>query len=174
MRWSPGGTLVKAFFLAATITSAVGCSSSWPKDMNVRLDTGAQDPGGVPSVAVHLIGVRKGEVANYKKMSVSEYWSPGGPSRQAVPARKELFLGPGATSATVSRNDPIWKEWNPKTRPYLVVLADLRVGEREGTNDPRRLVLPLDNNRWPAGLKVIKLVVRRDAVQLETPWTPKG
>ena len=171
-----GARWVGAIFLAAVMVGAGGCASSWPKDVTVRLDPSAQEGGAVPSVDVHLVGVRRAELAKYKSMSVNEYWSPSGLSRQTVAARKEWFLGPGATTKTVSRNDPVWKQWNVKLRPYLVVLADLRgVSDREGGgDDPRRVVLPLDKKRWPGGVKVIRLLVRRDRVQVETPPKPKG
>jgi hypothetical protein len=151
---------------------AAGCTSSWPKPVGVALDKGlTQDAAGVPSVDVHLVGVAGGpELKRYREMSVSDYWAPGGPSRQPLPARKALSLGPGATSKTVAANDPVWKEW--KAREYLVVLADLRgVGPRDA-EDPRRVVLPLKKKRWPGGTKQIRINVLRDRVVVATPPKP--
>ena len=173
--WS-GARFGGAIFLMMVMAAAGGCASSWPKDITVRLDETSTEAGAVPSVDVHLVGIRRGELTKYKSMSVNEYWSPGGLSRQPVAARKELFLGPGATSKTLSRGDPVWKQWDRKVRPYLVILADLRgVSDREGGgDDPRRVVLPLDKKRWPGGLKAIRVLVRRDRVVVETPPKPKG
>ena len=164
--------LVKATLLTALALFSVGCNS-WPKDINVALDKSlTQDAGATPSVDVHLIGIRRGELRRYRTMPVTEYWSPSGPSRQALPARKEVFLGPGATSRTVSGSDPVWNQWDAKVRPYLVVLADLRGVTPRGDEDPRRVVLPLDKKRW--GAKQIKLLVHRDRVEVLTPPKPKG
>ena len=167
---------IKTLLLGAAALMAVGCGSSWPKPITVALDKSlAQDPGGVPSVDVHLVGVAGGpELKRYREMAVADYWSPGGPSRQAVTARKKVSLGPAATSQTVAKNDPVWKQWNPKTTPYLVVLADLRGVAPKGTDDPRRAVLPLKKDRWPSGLKAIRINVLRDRVVVATPPNPPG
>lgn len=173
MRIASVGQWVKALVLAASAVTAVGCSS-WPKDLNVALDKRVVQEGSAPSVDVHLIGIRQGQLRDYRTMSVTDYWSPGGPSRQPIAARKELFLSPGATSKTVAKKDPIWKQWDGKNRTYLVVLADLRGVSAKGDDDPRRVILPLNKKRWPGGLKAIRVAVRRDRVEVLTPWKPKG
>ena len=173
MRMMRPGRFFRVTFVAAVALLATGCST-WPKDLNVRLAESEQGPG-TPSVDVHLVAVPASKLRQFRTMSVTDYWSPSGQSRSAMPARKELFLGPGATSRTISRNDPIWKQWNAKQRPYLFVLADLRgVAEKEGAADPRRIVLPLDKNRWPGGTKTIRVDVHRDRVELATPFKPRG
>jgi hypothetical protein len=165
--------LVRALAVGAAVMAG-GCGT-WPKDLTVRLDPSTQEAGMYPSVDVHLIGVRRAELQRLKKESVSGYWSPSGASRQPMEARKELFLGPAATSRTISRNDAVWKLWDGKDRPYLLVLADLRgvSDPSAGGDDPRRVVLPLDKDRWPAGTKEIRLSVQRDRIQVETPPKPK-
>ena len=166
--------LVRTVLVAALAVYGVGCNS-WPKPINVAMDKRAtQDGAGVPSVDVHLIGVRAGELKRYRSMNVSDYWAPGGQSRQPLPARKALFLGPGATSKTVLGNDPVWKQWDAKVRPYLVVLADLRGVAPKADDDPRRVVLPLNKKRWGGGTKQIKITVLRDRIQLTTPPKPRG
>ena len=168
------GNVVGMVVVAAVALCGAGCNS-WPKDINVALDKRVtQDGAGVPSVDVHLIGVRAGELKRYKTLNVSDYWAPGGASRQPVPARKTLFLGPGSTSKTVSGDDPVWNQWDAKVRPYLVVLADLRGVTPQGDDDPRRVVLPLDKKRWGSGTKQIKITVQRDRIQLTTPPKPRG
>jgi hypothetical protein len=166
------GNVIKTILFGAAALLAVGCSS-WPKPITVSMDKSlASDPGGVPTVDVHLIGIRQGELKRYKTMPITDYWSPGGPSRQPLAARKTLSLGPGATTKTVARNDPIWKQWNPKVRQYLVVLADLRGVTPKGDEDPRRAVLPLDKKRWSGD--AIKLTVMRDRLVVTTPPKPRG
>lgn len=173
MRVASVGLWVKGLVLAAAALMAVGCSS-WPKDLNVALDTRVVQEGSAPSVDVHLIGIRRSQLRDYRTMSLTDYWSPGGPSRQPMPARKELFLSPGATSKTVSKKDPIWKQWDGRSRTHLVVFADLRGVSPKENDDPRRVILPLDKKRWPGGLKMIRIGVRRDRVEVSTPWKPRG
>jgi hypothetical protein len=166
------GSVIRTLLFGAVALFAVGCSS-WPKPITVSMDKSlAQNPSGVPTVDVHLIGVRQGELKKYRTMSVTDYWSPGGPSRQPLAARKTLSLGPGATSRTVAAKDPVWKQWNPKVRQYVVVLADLRGVAPKGDEDPRRVVLPLDKKRWSGD--AIKLTVTRDRIQIATPPKPRG
>src|SRR4051794_25947493 len=103
-----GKSLLAAFLLAAAFTSA-GCSS-WPKDINARLDTASRETP--PSVDVHVIPAQASEVKRLKTMSVTEYFSAAGQSRLPMPGRKELFLSPDQPSKTIRSNDPIWKTWD--------------------------------------------------------------
>lgn len=157
------------FILLAVATIAAGGCSTWPKDINVKLETAPNEAP--PSLNVHFIPARSSDVARLKRMSLNEYWSTGGASRSPMPGRKDIFLGPGATSKTIPGNDPVWKTWDGKTYTYLFVVADLRgMPDREGTEDPRRVILPLKPDRWPSGLKVIRLAVSKDRLRLLTPY----
>src|SRR5688500_13577905 len=115
MRATLVGRLVTGWFLAAAALSAGGCST-WPKDVNVRLDESMQPAGG-NSVDVHLVAVPRSKVKQFREMPMTDYWSPDGASRSPMPARKEVFLGPGTPSKTIRRNDPVWKQWDAKQRP---------------------------------------------------------
>src|SRR5438105_12413945 len=73
------GSLARSVALIATAWMAVGCASSWPKDVNVSLDPSLNNGGAWKQVKVHLIGTSDAaKIRDLKKMSMSDYWQPDG------------------------------------------------------------------------------------------------
>src|SRR5437763_16094680 len=118
-RWVAFSLLTSLSFMCA------GCGV-WPKDVNAKLGQSMNDAGTWEATTVHLVGTSdRDKIKTYRTMSMTEYWSATGRSRQADSDRKELRLGPEATSVTLSRKDPIWGRWLENKHPLLFVLADL-------------------------------------------------
>jgi hypothetical protein len=88
--------------------------------------------------------------------------------------RFEMPFGPGNTAAkTLSKKDKMWDAWKARGAMHLFVLADVpgAQGDKPGSEDGRRLILPLDTARW-SKTSTIQILVQRTRVSCTTPPDP--
>jgi hypothetical protein len=174
--------LIKATLAAIGIGMAamgIGCSSTpgmSRHDVTVSLAPELTAPGApLTSVRVDVVAVNSTEASRWENASMSEYWSKPDSLRNSG-ERYEMAFAPGNTGPkTLKASDPIWNRWgapNPaqKSGMMLLILADLPGAHQDmmGSQDDRRVVLPLDSNRWD-GETPIHITVQQTRLRCDTP-----
>ncbi len=153
-----GCVVVAAFFAGCETTSLPD-----PYDYTVSLDPSLRGA----SVQVDLIGIPEGELEQFRTKSVTAYWQPGDADREGALKKTLVFSADTAQSQMLSRADPVWADWIENgNAAYVVILADLPglAEDQMGNADPRRLILPLNKEKWEERPEVIAVAVGADSV----------
>jgi len=140
--WLSGLTLVMAAL-------SQGCSSH-PEMAERNVIVSLDDTlARATAVEVNLIGVNDTEFPRYANRPVDDYWRDVA-SDKAPRERAIMKLSGSNRSQTLSRTDPLWQKWKANGAMRLVAIAFIPglSGSGEGERDPRRIILPLDKNRW--------------------------
>lgn len=163
------------FTLLTLVAAAVlaGCSSApKPKAYAIQVDLDPALSGS--SLQVDLIGANPvSDLPKFESYSVSEYWKPGDPLRRDA-SKFTLAFGEGRpTTQTLLSTDAVWQRWLRTGAQHLVVLVDLPgiPADRAGNADPRRLILPLDANRW-GRTNTLHILIQESGARLLTPQKP--
>jgi hypothetical protein len=85
------------------------------------------------------------------------------------------FRFPGRSEQVYSAANPKWQYWTATGVRYLVLFADLPGvfhGSKPGAQDPRRQIIPLDENYWPPGTKEIEVEILASRIHVVTPPRP--
>ena len=169
-----------AVLLAGVLALGLGGCKSAPAMGRYNVEV-SMDPeltnrtGGTPQVLVDLVGVNDMDYPRWSSESMSKYWDTGSDSRgETAGVRHSMAFGQGNSGTKVlSKTDKIWDTWKERKVMHLLVLADVpgAQADRPGSEDGRRLVLPLDRSRWK-GRDTIKVVVQRSRVTTTTPPDP--
>ena len=150
---------------------AAGCASHPPRQVVISLDPSLRQAPG--TFTVDVVAVNEADYARFAGISVDDFWKPSDPLRSTFP-RFEAALTRENTSATLAATDPLWARWDAAGAKYLVAIAlipGLR-GSGEGEKDPRRLILPLQRQRWNS-LDPIQVVVSKAGLMTTTPPKPR-
>jgi len=143
--------------------------------INVSLDKSLGTSGIVPSVEVDVIGVSESDLQSWTDKPVTEFFAPGSDARSDLAKYGWPFLlGQDQQSRTLQVDDQLWDSWNKRKIMYLVLLSNyprLDKGEA-GEGDPRRRIIPLTCERWDKE-KELRILVRHDKLEVETPPLPK-
>jgi hypothetical protein len=169
--------------LLLVLVSAAGCSGMGKFDVVVKLDESFRAEGAtVPSIEVDLIGVNAVEYPRWENYSMSQYWSPADQLRRDADKYVMRFGQDWALAQTLRHQDAVWRRWKPKQATHLFVLAFLPGvhEDQPGNADPRRLILPLDQRRWPRygwwyllwRNRRIELLVKSSEISCLTPPKP--
>ncbi len=165
--WVVGLTLVVA-------AMGAGCSGSRPEmaERNVVVtldDTLAR----ATAVEVNLIGANDTDFPRVASRGVDDYWRDVAGDR--APSDRYIMKLSGADrTKTLSRTDPIWQKWRAKGALRLVAIAFIPgvSGSGEGERDPRRIILPLDKNRWKE-LVDIRIIASQSGLACPTQPEPE-
>lgn len=138
--------------LGVAVLAGWGCSCDPTTfDVRVSITPDLSRELDVGPVEVDLVGISSSDEAMWNGKRVSEYFSGSDRDRSAAIKTTMVFSRTDSSSKSLSRNDPIWKEWKAKGVSRLLVLADipsLAASDSEGVRDPRRRILPLESCRW--------------------------
>jgi hypothetical protein len=124
-----------------------GCASKpemAERNVVVSLDETARG-----AVEVNIIGANDTDYPRVAQRGVDDYWKDVAADR--APADRYVMKLSGTNrSRTLSRSDPIWQKWRSKGAMRLVAIAFIPglSGSGPEQSDPRRIILPLDKNRW--------------------------
>jgi len=164
--WVVGLTLVMAAL-------SQGCSSHpemAERNVIVNLD---DTLARATAVEVNLIGANDTDFPRVANRPVDEYWRDVAADR--APANRYVMkLSGGNRTQTLSRTDPIWQKWKANGAMRLVAIAFIPglSGSGEGERDPRRIILPLDKNRWKE-LVDIRIIASQSGLTCPTQPEPE-
>jgi hypothetical protein len=102
---------------------------------------------------------------------MDKYWDPQGEKRRDSNPKTLNFVAGDSSTKKLPIRDPIWDEWKSKGVRYVFVLADLDLtSQAKGQvgDDPRRMVLNLDECNWPAKTTTLKVLVRPTLIEVLT------
>jgi hypothetical protein len=162
------------FGLALVVAALTGCTSApTPSAYNIEIKTDSSLAG--TSLQVDLVGANElADLPKWQSYSVTSYWQPGNAFRRdALKSTMEFGRGRVDTQ-TLSATDPKWSEWIRTGALYLVIVADLpgAVSDQAGNADPRRLIIPLDKEKWGGKVTTIQVLVQESGLRLLTPRKP--
>jgi len=165
-------SLLSSLFVVGLLTLAACSSAPKPREYTIKVDLDPALAGS--SLQVDLIGANPvSDLPKFETYSVSDYWKPGDPLRRDA-AKITLAFGEGRpTSQVLNLSDAIWKRWLKTGAQSLVVLVDLPgiSTDRAGNADPRRLILPLDGNKW-GNTTTLNILIQESGARLLTPQKP--
>src|SRR3954468_8153140 len=164
--------LVFAVLMVAALTQGCGSKPEMAeRNVNVSLD---ESLARATAVEVNIIGANDSDFARVGTQSVDTYWRDVAAGR-APADRYVMRLSGSDRSKTLSRTDPIWQTWRAKGAMRLVAIAFIPglSGQGEGERDPRRIVLPLDKNRWKDVNQEIKIIASQSGLSSPTQPEPE-
>lgn len=163
-----------ALVVGAALLAFASCASA-PKPRNYAINVEVDPALAGISLQVDFIGANPvSDLPKLESYSVTEYWKPGDPLRRDA-AKITLSFGQGRpTKQSVDLNNPLWTRWLRTGAQHLVVLVDLPgvSADRMGNADPRRLILPLDANKWKKKGGPLDILIQESGARLLTPQKP--
>jgi hypothetical protein len=123
------------------------------------------------AVEVNLIGANDTDYPRVAQRGVDDYWRDVA-ADQAPRDRYVMKLSGSNRSRTLSRTDPIWQTWRGKGAMRLVAIAFIPGlgGSGPEQSDPRRIILPLDKNRWK---ELVDIRINASQSGLTSPTQPE-
>jgi hypothetical protein len=166
---------VAMVLMAAVLTGCGSCKPGKPGPPGqYTIEVALDDSLRSSSVLVDLVGVNPSTLPRWEAYDMGKYWREGDPMRRDADKVVLNFVsGQSLTNSLVSTN-PQWDKWKATGATQLMVLADLpgTQASRPGSQDPRRLSLPLDECSWPSKTKTLKVLVQRSGMVVLTPMRP--
>jgi hypothetical protein len=161
---------------------AVGCCPITKLNITVDMDENLRSQLGSRMLNLDIVALTPNESQRYENYSMSQYWDNNDALRASLKGRMiTLTLDPKRPgSQTVWASDPVWNRWlkgsNEKEPPLIYVLALLpgtwgTDNDKNGDQDPRRLILPTASCRWDnsAGMPPnVKIVVTSNGLTTQT------
>ena len=121
-----------------------------------------------PTMEVDLVGVNADAGGDrLSHYSMSDYFTPGDTMRAGASRMTMVFRSnEKATTQTLKHDDKIWKTWKDSGVMQLYVLAFLPGVHKDadGSDDARRLIIPLDKRRWD--ISKLQLNIKASGVRL--------
>ncbi len=167
-----GGVLV---LLAAVVA---GCGSCKPGKAGpigrYSIDVSLDDSLKTASVIVDLVGVNPASMPRWEAYDMGKYWKEGDAMRRDADKVTLNFVSGQSLSNAMAKTDAQWDKWAGKGVTQVLVLADLPGAQvsRPGSQDARRLILPLDQCSWADNTTALKVLVQRSGMVVLTPMRP--
>jgi hypothetical protein len=175
--------LTRRALLAAPLAATAFAGCQKPKfkagyNILIEIDDSLKSAKGeAPSLEVHVVVLPFVEAKKLEKFPMSEYWNPS--RTEGVYAMRKMFFGPGRPLRdTLDADDVLWQRWQMNDvmeKQWIFILADLKGNfqDKDGSQDPRRIILPADPKIWPAH-RTIHISIRRDEMINLTPRIQKS
>lgn len=142
-------------------------------DLVVEMDPGMRSSSGVfPSVEVDAVGITSEEEIRWQNYSIDQYFEAGNRFRADAVRHTMRFSDSRHAPVTLKQKDAVWKSWKKRGARKLVLVANLPgVWEsKPGALDGRRLLLPLDSNKWGYWMHdgTIKIAIKTSGLVCQT------
>lgn len=170
--------------MADAVDSVSSPFSSKPKRFKIKvsldLESWKREGDVIPSLEVDLVGINDSQKPRWENYSLRKYFTPGDLLRRDADL-KTLQISSGEIEKTLENNDAIWDKWLGNRRKgepgkgarWLFVLVNLPGidDDMDGLHDPRRIIVPLEANRW-GYKKEIRIEIKAGSAVLLTPPKP--
>jgi hypothetical protein len=162
--------MLLAGVLAGCHTCTPGTGPIGRYSINVSLDDSLK----TASVIVDLVGVNPASLPRWEAYPMGDYWKEGDAMRKDADKYTLNFVSGQSLTNTMPKTDPQWDKWASKGVTHVLVLADLPGAQvsRPGSQDARRLILPLYQCSWEGNPSTLKVLVQRSGMQPLTPMRP--
>ena len=163
---------LSSLLLAATFTGCDSCKPGKPGPIGkYNIEVGLDESLKASSVLVDLVGVNGVNLSRWEGYDMSKYWKENDPMRRDADKVVLNFVSGQALSQSLAMTDPKWDQWKAKGVTHVLVLADLpgQQTSKQGSQDARRQILPLDKCNWPAKTKTLNVLVQRSGIVAVTP-----
>jgi hypothetical protein len=165
---------VVGLMMLALLALSQGCASKpemAERNVVVTLDDSLAR---ATAVEVNIVGANDSDFARVGTQPVDNYWRDVAAGR-APADRYVMKMSGNDRTRTLSRTDPVWQQWRAKGAMRLVAIAFIPglSGSGEGERDPRRIVLPLDKNRWKDVNQDIRIVASQSGLTSPTQPEPE-
>jgi hypothetical protein len=163
------GALAILFFSTGCSGCKPGAGGGAARAYNLKLVPGESLKDS--SVVVDIIGLQSSELQLLQTYSLKKYFKSGDPVRTDLSKTNVTFRPDKQTAFELKKDDPLWTKWLAEGVQYVVVIADLPGVYEEGKNgsqDPRRQLIPLCRCYWPGGTKDLTVEVRAGGVRIVT------
>ena len=158
--------------LAVVAATAVGCGQSTKVaryNYRVALTESMRDPatGFVPSIEIDVVGVNDVEKPEWDALDVDAYFAPGNPRRADGDRVLLAFSNEAPEPRVLDEKRAIWDVWEERGATHVFLLARMRRPADAGSEDPRKLVLPLSAEFWNPG-QWIEIAVTPTGLELRS------
>lgn len=126
------------------------------------------------SVIVDLVGVNPSSLPRWEAYDMGKYWKEDDAMRRDADKVVLNFVSGQSLSNSLPMTSPQWDKWKNEGVTHVLVLADLpgTLVSLPGSQDARRLILPLDECSWPSNTKTLKVLAQRSGMVVQTPMRP--
>jgi hypothetical protein len=168
-----GGGL--GMMVAALLTGCGSCKPGKPGPIGrYTLDVALDESLKSMSVIVDLVGVNPSTLPRWEAYDMGKYWREGDAMRRDADKVVLNFISGQSLTNSLAATDAQWDKWKATGVTHIVVLADLPgvQASKPGSQDARRLIVPLDECSWPSKTKALKVLVQRSGMVVLTPMRP--
>jgi hypothetical protein len=161
--------------LATVLTGCGTCKPGKPGPIGRYTIEVAEDESlKTASVIVDLVGANLANLPRWEAYDMGKYWKEGDPMRKDADKVVLNFVSGQSLTNSLASSNAQWDKWKATGVTHVLVLADLPGAQasRTGSQDARRLILPLDQCSWPSGTKTLKVLVQRSGMAVLTPMRP--
>ena len=139
----------------------------------VTLDDAFRDTntGMMPSIEVDLVGVNDAEKDRWDAQNLDEYFTPRNVIRANANRHTMAYTNSNPGAKTLAADASVWNIWTASGATNMFIFASIPMDSDASGVDHRRLVLPLDRNRWPRGV-TIEILIRPSGVECRTAQKP--
>jgi len=165
---------VTGVLIIGLLMGMVGCKADEAVRFDLRIvaDDTMRQGNLLPSFEVDIVGVEPSASQLWYNLSLNDYFSGKSKIRASAKRYTVRFTNDDVKPKILVKDDPIWQEWFEKGATEFYILASLPGlhDDKPGPQDPRRLILPLDIERWKTDQ--IEIKVFKGSVSSTTPPLP--
>lgn len=173
--------------IVALLLFAGGCCHGFDRHpVTVSLGPGFQELPHPPLIEVHIFAANAQESHEWETVSMTEYWGRNRLERSRHEGDRVTFIF-GAdkprsqvfSAQQMPQWNDLWSKWEKQNAVNLFIMASLPSDpnqpfpDKNGSEDARRLVIPIDKCKWENKEQSFEVVLTPGKVELRTPMKQK-
>lgn len=172
--------------IVALLLFAGGCCHGFDRHP-VTVSLGPAFQQHPPLIEVHIFAANAQESHEWETVPMSEYWGRNRLERSRHESDRVTFtFGPNKPQSQVFSPEikpqewnELWSKWEKQNATNLFIMASLPSDpnqpfpDKNGSEDARRLVIPIDKCKWENKEQAFDVVLTPGKVELRTPMKQK-